>query len=293
MKTNKLLKKLMLFFITLSIVSCNNEIKELQAAANGEIGAYARVLTSSEDKSTNLFDENASEWDVKMEFVDEKAGSLVESYSLYVTFKDNTIENDTAPNYSITEEVLVGTWNKSSFNAGDTYPTLSIKVKSSEALTALGLDISHADGGDAFVYRGEIKLSDGRVFSSTNSGKGINSELFYNDAFGFSSPFVCVPSSPIAGDWKIEMIDVYSDGWDGAYILVTLDGTETKYTATGAGADHIITVPAGSTSLSWKYVPGLYESEHKFKVYAPSGNLVLSDGPSPATGLLALNLCNE
>ncbi len=275
--------------------ACSENINELQTAAeaDGEKGAFARIISSSEDKSTNLLDPNSSSWTATIEFVDNQSGSLIESYSLYATFKDNTIADESAPDHSIGTEVLIDTWNKSSFVAGTNYPELTFTVQASDIITKLGLDTNNADGGDTFFFRGEISLSDGRTFSSTNSGLSINSELFYNDAFGFSSTFVCVPPSPITGDWVIEMADAYGDGWNGGYISVFIDGVEQTHAAVGSGNTVTVNVPSGTQTLEWKYTSGNWESENTFKIYAPSGNLVLSDGPTPATGTLALNLCNE
>lgn len=294
MKTKNIIKGIsMMFIASLTLTSCGDEVNELQTGAGVEAGAYARVLTSSADKTTNLLNPSSSSFDATIEFVDLESGNLVDSYAIFVTFKDNTIASDTAPDNSISNEVLIQTWEKSSFVPGAKYPTLDFTLSSQDAIDKLGLDLTIAEGGDAFIYRGEITLSDGRTFSSTNSGVSINSELFFNDAFTFSSAFVCVPDKPIAGDWIITMVDSYGDGWDGAKIVATVDGVATEYTMSGSTGSHTITIPIGTTSLEWEYVPGSYETEHSFKVYAPSGNLVLSDGPGPAAGLLALNLCNE
>jgi hypothetical protein len=294
MKTKNITKGILMMFIaSLTLTSCEDEVNELQTGASVEAGAYARILTSSADKTTNLLNPSASSFDATIEFVDSESGNLVDSYAIFVAFKDNTIASDTAPDNSIVNEVLVQTWEKSSFVPGTKYPTLDFTLSSQDAIDKLGLDLAIAEGGDTFVYRGEITLSDGRTFSSTNSGVSVNAELFFNDAFSFSSAFVCVPDQPIAGDWIITMEDSYGDGWDGAYIVVTVDDVATEYTIDGATGSHTITIPIGTTSLEWEYVPGSWESEHSFKVYAPSGNLVLSDGPGPAAGLLALNLCNE
>lgn len=299
MKNLKKLFPLAIMIIFVGLVSCGDEKNELQqqAAPGGEIGAFARVLESSPDKSTNMLDPTNSSWEATIEFVDEQDGDLVESYSIYATFRDNTIDSDTAPDYSILNEILVYSWDKANFEISERYPTLTFEVKASDVITILDLDISNAAGGDAFIYRAEISLSDGRTFSSTNSGVSINSELFYNDAFEFSSSFVCVPPSPITGDWVLEMYDSYGDGWNGGYISVKVDGVETQYSALEANGtsvtNAIVSVPAGTASLEWEYVPGNWEEENTFKVYAPSGNLVLADGPTPNTGIMALNLCNE
>lgn len=297
MKLQKTLKSFSLVLAAGFIFSCSSETNELQTGADSEIGAYARVVESSSDKTTNLLDTGSSVWDAKIEFVDAEGGSLIDSYSLYATFRDNTILSDTDPDYSISEKVLIDTWEKSEFSTGSTYPTLDITVSAADVISKLGLDLANTEGGDAIIYSGQITLSDGRVFSEDNSGKSITSELFYNDAFGFNSTFVCVPPSPITGDWKIDMWDSYGDGWNGGYISVIIDGVENNFSALESNGTNItsviINVPPGTTSLDWKYNAGSYEEENTFKIYAPSGNLVLADGPTPSTGKMALNLCSE
>ncbi|MEX6627447.1 hypothetical protein [Tenacibaculum salmonis] len=280
--------------IALSIIGCDDNTNELQTVAStGEKGAYARVLSISDDINANLLDTENSKWEAQVEFVDAQQGKLVESYSIYATFKDNTIATEDAPDNSIKNEVLISTWEKSSFTATETYPKLDIVVNAKDIISKLGLDLDLTEGGDSFVLRGEISLSDGRTFSSTNSGVSVNSELFFNDAFSFTSTLVCVPASPLTGDWKIEMFDNYGDGWNGGFITVTLDGVSTEYKAEGSETSVTFNVPAGTSSLTWQYTTGSWESENTFKIYAPSGNIVSSEGPSPNPGAIPLNLCAE
>ena len=299
MKTNKLINKSLVVFASLALFSaCDTEtINELQGAGSGEIGAYAKVVTSTTDKSANLLAPENSSWDATIQFVDAEQGSLVDSYSIYATFRDNTIADEEAPDHSIKQEVLIETWEKSKFTAGAKYPEVNITVGAGDVISKLNLDLNIVEGGDAINYRGEIKLSDGRSFSVSNSGKSITSELFYNDAFGFSSAFVCVPESPLVGDWKIDMYDIYGDGWNGGKIIITLDGVATEMWALDTNGTSVTSVtfnvPEGSSTLTWVYASGSWESENKFEVYAPSGNLVLKDGPEPGTGAMALNLCRE
>jgi len=308
MKTKNITKGILMMFIaSLTLTSCGDEVNELQTAASVEAGAYARVVTSDEDKTTNKNDPNASSFSATIEFVDAKAGDLVESYTLFATFKDNTIASDTAPDYSILDEVMIESWDKAGFVTGEKYPSLDIVVNASDAISKLGLDLANADGGDTFVYRGEILLSDGRIFSSTNSGVSINAELFFNDAFSFTSKFICVPPSPITGDYIIAMNDNYGDGWQGSVVRITVDGVVTDYSVpdlytAGLGgstgdpqyvdATVTVTVPADTSSIAWEFVAGDYPGECSFKITTPSGAVGAEEGPGPAVGAIALNLCN-
>lgn len=274
--------------------SCEETVNELQEGANAEIGAFARVVESTEDKTTNLNNINGSEWNATIEFVDEKDGALVESYTLYATFRDNTIESETAPDFSILDEVLIDSWDKADFVEGEKYPRLSFNIKSSDLISKLGLDASKADGGDNFVLRGEIELSDGRSFSSTNSGQSINSELFYSDAFTFTSQFVCIPATPPTGDYKVTMVDTYGDGWQGDGIKVTIDGTEYfAALASGGSGETIITVPDGAQTMKWEFTGDQYPSEVQFKIYGPTSGDVIADVKAPSPGAITLNLCKE
>jgi len=54
MKTKNITKGILMMFIaSLTLTSCGDEVNELQTAASVEAGAYARVVTSDEDKTTN------------------------------------------------------------------------------------------------------------------------------------------------------------------------------------------------------------------------------------------------
>lgn len=295
MKTNNIFKS---SFAAVALcaslfTSCDTDTpNELQSAASEEIGAYARVIEISDDVTANILAPGASSFDVTVEFVDEAQGSLVSEYKLYATFRDNTIADEFAPDNSITTEALV--LSSSDIQPGAKYPTLSFTVGAQAAIDALSLDLAVVEGGDALNYRGEIILSDGRIFSSTNSGKSITSELFYNDGFGFASQFVCDLAVPNAGDYVLDMNDSYGDGWNGGAIKVIVDGVGTDYTLdSGSAITHVVNVPDGTASLSFEYVSGDWDSEVTFKITSPLGNVLSTEGPSPTIGALTLDLCQE
>ena len=297
MKTKNIFKSCLAALALVAFNSCDTEnINELQKAATEEAGAYARVISISEDTNANISDVASSTFDVEMEFVDEQSGGLVVAYRLFATFRDNTIADEFAPDHSINTEALVYSYDSSSFGQGEVYPTLAITVRAQDAIAALGLDLDNSDGGDALHYRGEIELSDGRIFSSTNSGKSITSELFYNDAFGFTSQFVCIPPNPLpasyAGDWIINGQDDWGDGWNGAAIRVTIDGVATDYGMDdGASISHTVTVPPGTNSFSWEYISGDWDSEVTFQIFAPNGSKVIDQPLGPVAGPITLNFC--
>ena len=62
------------------------------------------------------------------------------------------------------------------------------------------------------------------------------------------------------------MQDVWGDGWNGATIVVSIDGNET------------ITVPAGTTRFLITYNPGDWEGENTYTLKDPGGNIIIQDG---------------
>ncbi len=276
--------------------ACDTDnINELQIAANDEFGAYARVIDISSDTNANINSVGSSSFDVEIEFVDEESGNLVTEYKIYASYRDTTIEDEDAPDYSINDEVLLYTFSASEFGTGEIYPTLAFTIKAADAISALNLNLDIAEGGDQLIYRGEVVLSDGRTFSSTNSGDSINAELFYNDAFSFTSQFVCIPDVPPSGGYLVKMQDSYGDGWQGDGIKITIDGTTELYAtmADGSASETTITIPEGSTSMSWEFTGDLYPSEVSFQIYGPTSGNVIADVSAPAPGEITLNLCKE
>jgi hypothetical protein len=103
----------------------------------------------------------------------------------------------------------------------------------------------------------------------------------------------------VPGIYTIDMIDSYGDGWNGASVDVTVDGTTTSYTITsaqGANASHTFTIPAGASTMSFAYTNGDWDSEASYtitytKLDGTSEQTALSDGPSSAGGTKVLSVC--
>jgi hypothetical protein len=87
-------------------------------------------------------------------------------------------------------------------------------------------------------------------------------------------------------DYTLAMQDTYGDGWDGATMTVLVNGVAVgTYTATGYGNSVTVTVCNGDT-VELNYTAGAYENEHLYTFYDAAWNLLHSDGPTPATGLV-------
>jgi len=146
--------------------------------------------------------------------------------------------------------------------------------------------------GDTFQIKWKFTTDDGRVFDSW-SPSVCNEFPGANCVVGWALVCSQVITSP-PGDYVITFNDSYGDGWNGAAIKVVANGVGTDYTlANGSTGTTTVTVPAGTTTLTFEFVSGDWDSEVTFTVRAPSGNIIASGGPSPAVGTLRLDLCNE
>ncbi|MEQ9168009.1 MAG: hypothetical protein RLO12_17240 [Fulvivirga sp.] len=160
--------------------------------------------------------------------------------------------------------------------------------------------------GDSFILTWSLTGADGRVFEGW-------------------SPSVCteVPGSNCQIAWIVEcgqvlkdpvqtytivMTDSYGDGWQGSKLIAYVDGSEFQtfvvpnlYDAASGDVgdpefkvnDDELIVPAGSTSVSFEWINGDYPAECTFSVTTEKGNVIAKGGPSPAAGIVVLDLCKE
>jgi hypothetical protein len=84
--------------------------------------------------------------------------------------------------------------------------------------------------------------------------------------------------------WTLVANDSYGDGWNGASIDVTVDGTTTSYATDGSSTTHNIAVTAGSP-YSFAFSSGDWDSEITYTLTSPDGT-VWADGPSPTVGVI-------
>ena len=146
--------------------------------------------------------------------------------------------------------------------------------------------------GDSFSVRWQFTTDDGRVFDKW--GISVCTEF---PGANCSVAWAAVCNQTIAnpvGNWTINMVDSYGDGWNDAAIRVVVNGVGTNYTlANGAAGTTVVAVAPGTTSLTFEFVSGDWDSEVSFTIVSPKGNVVAKGGPSPGVGTLTLDLCKE
>lgn len=271
--------------------SCSEDDKiTLDVQETASRGAVLRTV-SFESTTFNVFDP-ASIFGVTIEEQDYMDGDLLSNVEIYVGFVDNTTSNGT----TTATETLVSTVPASEFAAGPNgLPRTSFSVSLGDALSALGVANTPANvtGGDQINIRLVVNLTDGRFFTDTDAEGRVTGGSFFSSPYAYRAGINCIPTSPVIGEYILNIEDSFGDGWDGAFITVTIDGASTDYTiANGSSGSFTITVPANTTELVWTYTAGNFEGEHSYELLAPTGETAAADGPGPTPGEIVLNICN-
>lgn len=230
------------------------------------------VTTSDElDLSEGAINEN---YQASISIDDESEGSLLQTLNIYRTLRDLTIGEDGT---NLTEEeALFDTFEIADLTLEEGTRTLELDYTIAELL---GDNVALTDlaVGDDIQLRYEIITTDGRIVTTDEN----DTEYFYSIVTS-----ECVQlnaDAPFAGEYTINMTDLYGDGWDGAFLSVTInDGeTQTFTVETGDSATGTFTVPAGSTSLVVTYTNGAWEDEHVYQIIDPNGKKAAVGGPFP------------
>lgn len=274
---------LILALTTVFIVGCETDDKVVNQVIDGTTSAPALRTRSIEGGTFNALD-LTSTFSVQLELQDENMGSTFESMDVFIAYTDNA--NAGANNKAETFLVNVPA---SSFTTSERgLPEYIFSSVLSDAAAALGLVQTDFAGGDAFNYRMVVKLNDGTSWSSGNVNSNVAGGSYFASPYAYVVGVNCI----LPGDYVLEMIDLYGDGWNGGKITVTIDGVNTDYfIVDGSSQTDIITVPDGTTELAFAFTSlGDWPSEIVYTLTAPNGNSV-TDGPDPALGAIPLDLC--
>jgi hypothetical protein len=90
--------------------------------------------------------------------------------------------------------------------------------------------------------------------------------------------------------YTMDMHDSWGDGWNGASVSVSLDGTATSYEATagagGATDETISFLVFSGAAMEVSFTGGSWDSEISFEIYNNFGTLIYSSGVEPMAGVL-------
>ena len=88
--------------------------------------------------------------------------------------------------------------------------------------------------------------------------------------------------------YNLELFDSGGDGWNGAFLTLTIDGTPTTFTLNGEDDDGVFrSFPLSLTDgadISLTYTRGVADFENSYAVFGPDGDLLFGDGPNPQDG---------
>lgn len=248
-----------------------------------QVGAALRTITES--GSYRFFDPGNSLWSATLETHDHESGGLTESVEWYVSNGGNN-------------EVLARTVSRSEMYDG---PVGLPRMDISMSLVEAGGLVGGYQGGNTIIHRMVLKLTDGRTFS-TESVSGSLTQSYFKSPFQYRKTITCFMDAGIVtavpGLYTVNMTDSWGDGWNGASVVMTLDGVDYSTSfATGSADTKVFEVPAGSATMGFKFVAGAWDSEVDFnivysKLDGSNSQMALPNvGASPPTGYYALSVC--
>ena len=248
-----------------------------------QVGAALRTITES--GSYRFFDPGNSLWSATLETHDHESGGLTESVDWYVSNGGNN-------------EVLARTVSRSEMYDG---PVGLPRMDISMSLVEAGGLVGGYQGGNTIIHRMVLKLTDGRTFS-TESVSGSLTQSYFKSPFQYRKTITCFMDAGIVaavpGLYTVNMTDSWGDGWNGAAVVMTLDGVDYSTSFASGSADTIVfEVPAGSATMGFKFVSGAWDSEVDFNIVfskldgSNSQTALPNVGASPPTGYYALSVC--
>jgi hypothetical protein len=211
-------------------------------------------------------------------------------------------------------EKLLRTLTPSDFTTGPTgLPRHSLTVTLAESTAALGLSDSQYSGGDKINIRLQLNLTNGKSYSAADAASSLTGSYF-KSPYVYNMVIKCIPTGAVAGNYTINMIDTYGDGWNGGYMLVTVDGVAVKvgipgqwgccpaldlellYTGTSYSSSYYtINVPSTATTMAFEWVDGAYTDEVTYSIVfnngvgGPDQTAIAESYPDP--GVKVLSVC--
>ncbi|MEA1785898.1 hypothetical protein U1E44_07330 [Arenibacter sp. GZD96] len=280
----------LLALLSLIWVGCeNDDAAPNRALAETTNGAVLRTF-EVESGVFNFFD-TTSEFSVTFGEQDAEDGDLMQSVDVFVTLQKRTPAGSFQDAGS---EVLLRTISASEFSIDEFgLPRTNLTASLDQVLATLGITTNDFVGGDRIQFRLLLNLTDGRTFTVGDAAGNVESSSFFRSPYRYFATVACIPLNPVAGEYTFDLLDNFGDGWDGAFLTVTIDGVSQDITVTtdqGDVAVHVFNVPVGTEEFTIEYTAGSFEGEHEYKILL-DGEEIFSDGPGPGVGLVTLSIC--
>ncbi len=191
------------------------------------------VLRTSSLISNELpIGESDATFSVELEMQDEEDGALVDNLDVYISFRDNTVEEGET-DYDVLEEVMAATIPSSEFTIGEYgFPRVTYTLTLQEMLNLLSVDENILDGGDQFYVRFVANLTDGRSFSNTEN-TDTSTGSFFASPFLYTPTIICpVDSESFVGEYSLTVTPTSPVGgvpvWEDQTVTISVGETSTQ-----------------------------------------------------------------
>ncbi len=210
--------------------------------------------------------------------------ALVETLNVYRAFVDRSIGDGETSRSE--EEEIFRTYTIADLDIAEGVSSLDLMITLDD-LYGPNLTFDDLGVNDEFQLRYELVTADGRRVTTDENDTEYYRVVFVTECIQLNA------DAPFPGEYTINFLDSYDDGWDGARFDVQIDGGDVVgYTLEAGGSgSSTFDVPEGTTTLSVVYVVGLYEEEHTFTILDPNGNSAASGGPFIPAGEVTLLVC--
>jgi hypothetical protein len=291
--------------------SCQDESLISLPVWESAVHGYAQLKAGSKDNFKNGDPSVDLSFELKWKSIDKE--NIVTNIDLFVTFTETyvdsdgnnksvahggangvlfkTIANPPAENeytsFTITQEDVYQLYQNKNYDYGS--GTESVFGNS---FTTRNTSSKKFIPGDSFSVNWVLTTEDGRVFDSWSPS--VCTEFPEANCKKAWSVVCAETIENPSGDYVITMQDSYGDGWNGAAVAVTIDGVVTNVTINdGSSGSQTISVPDGSSSITFDYVSGDWDSEVTFQIKSPKNNIIADVAAPPAVGPIKLDLCKE
>jgi len=99
----------------------------------------------------------------------------------------------------------------------------------------------------------------------------------------FKTPFINPPDTCF---YSLRLLDLFGDGWNGASMGVSINGVIETYTLPDGFRADIELAALSNIPIQITFNGGPFDEEVSYIVLDPAGETIISDGPSPDTGLV-------
>lgn len=182
------MKKIISFlFAGLAITACQTDIVSHIDDKALENGGYMRTVSPYPVINSTFSVSKANLSGTKLELVAEAVtpnyGALLLSYDLSIAFVDATPANGTKNVAAVALKSLTPTNFTKDATTG--YPRTTLAITGTEALNAVKLTSADITATDYFTVTAVMNLTNGKSFSSANTGVNVTGGAFYSSPFTY------------------------------------------------------------------------------------------------------------